>query len=60
MTDATRYAVVGNPIGHSLSPVIHTRFAEQTGEAVHYERIEAPLTASSKRFVPSSARVAAV
>jgi shikimate dehydrogenase len=38
-----RYAVLGNPVAQSRSPMIHTAFAAATGQAMAYERLLAPL-----------------
>jgi len=38
-----KYVVIGNPIEHSLSPLIHTHFAKATGEKTSYEKVLAPL-----------------
>ena len=51
MTD--RYAVIGNPVEHSLSPAIHAEFARATGEDITYGSILAPLdgfAAAALRF----------
>jgi shikimate dehydrogenase len=57
MTD--RYGVIGHPISHSKSPVIHRLFAAQTGQDISYEAFDiAPhdLQASVRGLVAEGVR----
>lgn len=54
-----RYVVIGNPIAHSKSPLIHARFAAQTGEPVDYDRLLAPIDgfeAAARAFIEAGGR----
>jgi shikimate dehydrogenase len=43
MAQALKFAVLGDPIEHSLSPAIHTAFGQQLGLDVDYTRVLTPL-----------------
>lgn len=50
---ADPYAVIGNPVEHSLSPAIHAEFARATGQDIAYGKILAPLdgfAAAARKF----------
>lgn len=49
MTDL--YAVIGNPVAHSKSPLIHAAFAQQTVQDILYERVLAPLDGFAETLV---------
>ena len=54
-----RYAVIGNPIAHSVSPAIHAAFASETRQDLTYERLLVPLdgfAAAVTRFAQDGGR----
>ncbi len=54
-----RYGVMGYPVAHSRSPVIHRLFAEQTGQTLEYDLLEVrpeDLESAVRRFGDSGGR----
>lgn len=41
MADPLKLAVIGHPVAHSLSPVLHGIFAEQADISIEYDKVEA-------------------
>ena len=59
VTQVDRYGVMGYPVSHSRSPVIHRLFALQTGQNLQYELLQvAPdkLDDSIKQFIRTGGR----
>jgi shikimate dehydrogenase len=53
------YCVMGHPVAHSKSPRIHTRFAELTGQPIHYGLREIPMdgfASAIKNFMAEGGR----
>ncbi len=54
-----QYAVIGNPIAHSKSPFLHTAFAAQCQQVLHYRAILAPVdqfATTLKQFISQGGR----
>jgi shikimate dehydrogenase len=59
MNQPDRYAVMGHPIAHSLSPTIHARFALETHQALTYTAIDVlpeEFAAALQRFFSDGGR----
>ena len=54
-----RYGVVGHPVAHSLSPVLHAHFAAAAGIDLEYRQLDAPpaeFAAAVRRFAAAGGR----
>ena len=54
-----RYGVVGHPVAHSLSPVLHAHFAAAAGIDLEYRQLDAPpaeFAAAVRRFAEAGGR----
>lgn len=51
-----KYAVIGNPVHHSISPIIHAQFSQEFGLEISYEKILSPIDefqGTVKKFIDS-------